>query len=563
MVYQPSNPMIIQSDLTILLEVDNPAFRNARDLVSQFCELIKSPEHIHTYSISKLSLWNAIANGIKKEDILLGLQKYTKFDIPSNILYEIKDAYTRYGEITLLKDDENFILQFKTESVYKEVLHYKPIKEFILSYTFLEIYIKKMARGRIKQILIDLGYPVNDLAGYKKGEDLRINFRSKTLQNETFKLRGYQEEAISSFHQDGSLQGGNGVIVLPCGAGKTVVAMGVMEKIQEHTIILTTSTLAVKQWIRELIDKTDISPEDIGEYSASKKQIRPVTVTTYQMLTYRSNKTDEFLHMELFNKHNWGLIVYDEVHLLPAPVFRATVEVQSTRRLGLTATLIREDGLETDVFSLIGPKRYDIPWQTLEEKGFISPVKCFEIRVAMSESDRLVYAAASKKEKFRLSSENSKKDDIVQKLIEKHKGEQILVIGQYLDQLKRIACNLNLPLITGNTAMGLREELFNKFRDGDLQIVVVSKVANFAIDLPEASVAIQVSGTYGSRQEEAQRLGRILRPFGPTKQAYFYTIVSRDSSEQDYALHRQLFLTEQGYRYNIYSPGDPILFSKV
>ncbi len=563
MVYQPSNPMIIQNDTTILIEVNNQSFKEASQFTRQFCELIKSPEHIHTYKLTKLSLWNAIANGIEKEDILLGLQKYTKFDIPQNILYEIDDAFVRYGEVILEKENDHLLLQFRRSKIFKEILHCKLMKDHITSHQELQINIKNESRGRVKQLLLKLGYPVKDYAGYSSGDKLKISFREKTLNGEFFELRDYQKDAINAFYREGSSQGGSGVVVLPCGAGKTVIAMGAIEKIKEHTIILTTSTIAVKQWIRELIDKTDIKEEDVGEYTSSKKDIKPITVTTYQMLTYRSKKNGEFLHMDLFNNYRWGLIIYDEVHLLPAPVFRATIELQSTKRLGLTATLIREDGLEVDVFSLIGPKRYDMPWQILESQGFISPVKCYEVRVSMPESLRISYASATKKEKFRLASENNEKNKIIASLLEKHKKEQVLIIGQYIRQLKKISKEYELPIITGQTSTKEREELFRKFSDGEIEVIVVSKVANFAIDLPEAAVAIQISGTYGSRQEEAQRLGRILRPFGPCKQSYFYSLVSRDSVEQDYALHRQLFLTEQGYKYYVYSPSDPVLYSKV
>ncbi|MFP4456433.1 MAG: DNA repair helicase XPB [Clostridia bacterium] len=563
MTYQPDNPMIIQSDRTILLEVNNKKFEGARDFLATFAQLVKSPEHVYTYRLSDISLYNAIAKGIKKEDIRVGLEKYTKFDIPHIIMEEIDQAYYRYGQITLLKYQNDYILKFSAKDSFIEVSKYKPFQEHIKEFKRNEIIIKSNSRGRVKQLLLKLGYPVEDLAGYVEGEEFSISFRDKTLEGEEFSLRKYQKEAIDAFYRKGDIRGGNGVIVLPCGAGKTVVAMGIMSNINEKTIILTTSTVAVKQWKRELIDKMDINEEDIGEYISASKEIKPITITTYQMLTYRKEKSADFLHLDLFNSYNWGLIIYDEVHLLPAPVFRATVEVQSTRRLGLTATLVREDGLETDVFSLIGPKRFDMPWQTLEEQGHIAPVKCYEVRIAMPEKLRLEYVSTRKRKKFRLASENVKKNEIVEKLLQKHKNDQVLIVGHYLNQLKKISKDFDLPIITGETNINDRERLFCDFREGKIQALVVSKVANFAIDLPEASVAIQISGTFGSRQEEAQRLGRILRPFGDEKQAHFYTLVSRDSVEQEYALNRQLFLTEQGYKYGIYSPGSPVLFSKV
>src|SRR6056297_2201959 len=563
MTYQPNNPMIIQSDKTILLEVKNDKFESARDFLATFAQLVKSPEHVYTYKLSSISLYNAIAKGIKKEDIRLGLEKYTKFDIPHIIMEEIDQAFYRYGLITLHKYEKDYILKFRKRDVLLEIIQYKPIKEFIKEVQKDSIVIHSSSRGRVKQLLLKLGYPVEDLAGYRTGEKFSVSLRSETLQGEEFHLRKYQKDAINSFYKQGDIRGGNGVIVLPCGAGKTVVAMGIMANINERTLILTTSTVAVKQWIRELIDKTTINEEDIGEYTAASKEIKPITVTTYQMLTYRREKGEGFLHLGLFNNYNWGLIIYDEVHLLPAPVFRATVEVQSIRRLVLTATLVREDGLETDVFSLIGPKRFDMPWQELEQQGYIAPVICYEVRIAMPEQLRLEYVSATKRKKFRLSSENHKKSEVIENLLHKHKDDQILIIGHYLNQLRKISKEFELPIITGQTSISERERLFSEFREGKIQALVVSKVANFAIDLPEASVAIQISGTFGSRQEEAQRLGRILRPFDGNKQAHFYTLVSRDSVEQEYALNRQLFLTEQGYKYGIYSPGSQLLFSKV
>ena len=548
----PLNPIIVQSDRSILLEVDHPLHAEARDALAQFAEIEKSPEHIHTYRISPLSLWNASAAGLTPNHVVELLAQFSKYDIPANIITDIYDYMKRYGRLKLLKTAGQLILHSPDTALISEIAHHKRVQPYLLSqvddYT---LRIDPARRGHIKQALIHIGFPAEDLAGYSEGTTLPIELREKTASDKPFSMRAYQEASVSAFYLDGSPGGGCGVIVLPCGAGKTIVGIGTIATLQRSTLILTPNTVAVRQWIAELLDKTTIQPEQIGEYTGERKEIRPITVSTYQILTYRPTEESDFPHFSLFTGQDWGLIIYDEVHLLPAPVFRITAEIQARRRLGLTATLVREDGREADVFSLIGPKRYDVPWRDLEKQGWIATAECHEIRVSLRETERLEYAVAEEREKYRIAAENPIKLDIVHRLVAKHQDDQILVIGQYIDQLKALAELLNAPLITGRTSNGQREKLYEQFRRGDLKRLVVSKVANFAIDLPDANVAIQVSGTFGSRQEEAQRLGRILRPKVDGSFAYFYTIVTRDTRDQDFSANRQLFLTEQGYRYLI------------
>ncbi len=553
MDYNPQKPVIVQSDRTILLEVQHPQFLHARDFLSSFAELVKSPEYIHSYRLSPLSIWNAAAGGMTASKMIEGLKTFSKFAIPQNITYEITELVARYGQLKLYQDDEGLLyLEAADKMLLLEIKNRPAVRQYLLhDLSDTRLAVDPQARGRLKQALIKANYPVEDLAGYAIGEPLQVPLRQHTLHGEGFALRDYQQQAIDAFYLHGTPQGGNGVIVLPCGAGKTVVGMGVMQAVASYTVIITTSIVAVRQWRSELLDKTELTEDMIGEYTGESKEIKPVTITTYQMLTWRKSTQSAFKHMEIFKQHNWGLIIYDEVHLLPAPVFRATTELQSLRRLGLTATLVREDGREDDVFSLIGPKRYDVPWHDLERQGWIAPASCYEVRVPMEEELRFQYAIATKRARYRLASENPAKIDIIKKLLVKHQKEQILIIGQYIRQLKEIALELDVPLITGSTPNSIRTDYYQQFQEGRISILVVSKVANFAIDLPEASVGIQVSGTYGSRQEEAQRLGRLLRPSKNQLQASFYTLVSRDSSEQEYALNRQLFLTEQGYRYYI------------
>lgn len=553
MTYQPQNPLIVQSDQTVLLEVMNPRFEEARDLLSRFAELVKSPEHIHTYQITPLSLWNAAASGMDAQSILEGLERLSKYPLPQNLKQDIVDYVARYGRVQLRRGSGGaLLLQSDDPVLLTEVWHNKQVRRYLLEQRPDGLSVDPARRGHVKQAMIKAGIPVEDLAGYTPGTPMPIALRTTTTAGRPFSLRPYQQQAVSAFYKGGSIFGGSGVICLPCGAGKTVVGMGAMAAIQEQTLILTTNVTAVRQWIDELLDKTSLTRDQIGEYTGEVKQIRPVTISTYQMLTYREpGDEQEFPHFGLFNAQPWGLVIYDEVHLLPAPVFRITAEIQAMRRLGLTATLIREDGREEDVFSLIGPKRFDMPWKLLEGQGFIAEALCHEIRVALHSDCRIPYANASDRAKFRIASENPDKLPLVRELVHRHQDDMILIIGQYLDQLEKIAAMLDAPLITGRVPNREREALYAKFRRGEIKILVVSKVANFAVDLPDANVAIQVSGTFGSRQEEAQRLGRILRPKSDGSTAYFYTLVTRDTKEQTFAANRQLFLTEQGYRYQI------------
>lgn len=554
MAYRPDNPVIVQSDRSVLLEVERALYEDARDALAQFAELEKSPDYIHTYRITPLSLWNAASAGLTAEDIIASLQKFAKYDIPQNVLLDVREYVGRYGRLRLLKEGADLILESGDRALVLELLHQKSVKPYILAeLTPNRLLVDNQHRGLLKQALIKIGFPVEDVAGYVDGASLPIELRDTALSGKPFSLRAYQRDAVSVFYAGGSARGGSGVLVLPCGAGKTVIGIATLARIQQQTLVLTTNITALRQWRDELLDKTDITPDQVGEYSGEAKEIRPITLTTYQILTYRKNKDDDFVHMGLFNNENWGLIVYDEVHLLPAPVFRAVADIQGKRRLGLTATLVREDGKEDDVFSLIGPKKFDVPWKQLEQQGWIAKAACIEIRVPMPEENRLEYAVADNKAKFRLASENPAKLDIIRRLIKRHQGDNILVIGQYIDQLEMISREFDAPIITGKTPSKEREVLYAKFKKGEIKLMIVSKVANFAIDLPDANVAIQVSGTFGSRQEEAQRLGRVLRPKGEGIEniAHFYSVVTKDTKDQDFAQNRQLFLTEQGYRYTV------------
>lgn len=545
-------PLIVQSDNTVLLEVNNPDFENARDSLSPFAELEKSPEHIHTYRITPLSLWNAASLDYTQEQILATLKKYSRYIVPDIVIANIRDFMSRYGLIKLTKQDDNLILS--TEDAY--LLNHLMTENKVNTY-FEErlndttVRVKARMRGHIKQALIKTGFPVEDLAGYEDGDSCEIYLRTTTSTDVPFQIRDYQNSAIKAFHRGGSLDGGSGVVVLPCGAGKTIVGIGIMELIKTETLILVTNTIALRQWRNELVDKTTLTPDLIGEYSGEIKEIKPITIATYNILTYRKNKKEDFLHFNIFSSKNWGLIIYDEVHLLPAPVFRMTAEIQSKRRLGLTATLVREDGMESDVFSLIGPKKYDMPWKMLEEQNWIAEAICTEIRITFPEDLKRNYSVAQDREKFRIASENPQKVIFVKKILEYHPDASILIIGQYIDQLKDIAARFGFPIITGVTPNPEREILYEQFRKGEVKNLIVSKVANFAIDLPDANVAIQISGTFGSRQEEAQRLGRILRPKEDDNRAYFYTIITANSVEERFSHNRQLFLTEQGYTYII------------
>lgn len=558
--FDPTNPFIVQSDRSILVEVDNPRYAEARDALAPFAELEKSPEHIHTYRISNLSLWNAAAAGFTAEQMVAVLNRYTKFPIPANLPADIAETVSRYGRVRLERMDEQSLrLVCDDRPLLAELARQKKVREYLGErLDEVSFAIAPEFRGVLKQALIGVGYPAEDLAGYTEGLALPVSLRETAVSGQPFRVRDYQRDAADVFHAGGNVRGGSGVIVLPCGAGKTIVGIVAMALLQKSVLILTTSITAVKQWKREIIDKTNLTDTEVKEYTGELKEIGAVTVATYQILTYRPDKTEDFPHFGLFEERDWGLIIYDEVHLLPAPVFRVTAQIQARRRLGLTATLIREDGREGDVFSLIGPKKYDVPWRELETKGWIASASCTEIRVALpDDKTRMDYAVADHRAKYRIASENEAKDEVVSELLARYHDQRVLIIGQYLSQVRRLSERFEIPIITGSTPTGEREELYNKFRKGELRHLVLSKVGNFAIDLPDANVLIQVSGTFGSRQEEAQRLGRILRPKSSGEgDAHFYTLVTRDTRELDFAHHRQMFLTEQGYTYEILDEKD-------
>ncbi|HEX8035423.1 MAG TPA: DNA repair helicase XPB, partial [Ktedonobacterales bacterium] len=552
MPIQTQNPLVVQSDRTLLLEADHPLYAEARDALAQFAELEKSPEHIHTYRLTPLSLWNAAAGGLTAAMVVEMLERFSKYELPPNVVSDVRDYIGRYGRIKLFREDGGLVLRSDDAVLIAEITRQKRMQPYILAQRDgLSLNVDPARRGHVKQALVSIGYPAEDLAGYTEGEPLAFGLRETALSGNPFTMREYQGDAVAAFHADGTARGGSGVVVLPCGAGKTIVGIGAMAAVQKATLVLSPNTVAVRQWIAELLDKTTLTADQVGEYTGERKDIRPVTVTTYQILTYRPSEDGEFPHFGLVTGHNWGLIVYDEVHLLPAPVFRLTAEIQARRRLGLTATLVREDGREADVFGLIGPKRFDVPWRELERQGWIATAECHEIRVALPDDQRMPYALSEEREKYRMAAENPVKMQVVQELVSQHAEDQVLIIGQYLDQLKYLSELLDAPLLSGRTSNAQREKYYDQFRRGELKRLVVSKVANFAIDLPDANVAIQVSGTFGSRQEEAQRLGRILRPKSDGRPAHFYTIVTRDTRDQDFSANRQLFLTEQGYRYTI------------
>lgn len=554
MSFDPTAPVIVQSDKSILVEVNNARYGEARDTLAAFAELEKSPEHIHTYRITPLSLWNAASAGVGAAEIVESLNRLGKYELPENVRRDIEEYVSRYGRIRLLKGEGRQLRLVSDDSaLLLEIERHKTVAP-LLSGRDREgaLIVDQAQRGRIKQALVQIGYPAEDLAGYVTGAALSMHLLPRTRGEDLpFVLRHYQEDAVAIFHAGGSERGGSGAIVLPCGAGKTVVGLGIMAELQCNTLILTPSIVAARQWLHEILDKTDVPAEMLGEYTGEHKDIRPITATTYQVLSYRKRRSDEFPHFAIFDERDWGLIIYDEVHLLPAPVFRVTAEIQARRRLGLTATLVREDGREEDVFSLIGPKKYDVPWRELERQGWIATALCHEIRIGMPDELRMEYALAEEREKYRVAAENPGKLATLDHLVHKHRNEQVLIIGQYLDQLNAIAERYQAPLITGKTVTREREKLYDAFRRGEVKLLVVSKVANFSIDLPDANVAIQVSGTFGSRQEEAQRLGRVLRPKANGLLAHFYTLVTRDTRDQEFAANRQMFLTEQGYGYEI------------
>lgn len=573
MSLRPDDPLIVQGDRTLMLHTvravrdaagrpardaqgrplleEHPRFAAARDDLALFAELEKSPDYLHTYRITPVSVWNAAALGISAERIEEILEEYACVPVPQNVLVEIREWIGRYGLLCLEQREGGFELVARDPSVLADVLGYSEIAKLLERRDDGRVFVTPLQRGAVKHALIKLGFPVDDRGGYIAGDALTVPLRERTLSGRPFGLRPYQGAAAQAFYAGGSVLGGSGVVVLPCGAGKTVVGMAVMNLVGQKTLVLTTNTVAVRQWREELLDKTGLGEDQVGEYTGDEKLVRPVTITTYQMLTWRRSKTDEFEHFGLFSSQNWGLVIYDEVHLLPAPIFRATADLQARRRLGLTATLVREDGKEDEVFCLIGPKRYDVPWKVLEGQGFIAPAQCVEVRVPLDPALRSDYQAADARGKFRVASENPAKLPVLERLIESHKDGRVLVIGQYITQLEVLAKALRAPLITGKTPNAERERLYEAFRKGDVRLLVVSKVGNFAIDLPDANVAIQVSGTFGSRQEEAQRLGRVLRPKSDGSGAIFYSIVTLGSRDQEFAEKRQLFLTEQGYTYRI------------
>lgn len=544
-------PLIIQSDLTILLDVHNPSAAAARSDIIPFSELVKSPEHVHTYLLSALSLWNAASAQVSIEEVISRLKKWSRFEIPETVINFVTEMGGRFGSIVLQPwpDDPNFyLLTLKQARHAAEIMARKHIAE-MLSVVEQGFLVPAYQRGELKLQLIKLSLPVDDQIPLTKGEYVPLSFREVSLRGVPFVLRDYQRLASEAVLGDGGSGTGYGTIVLPCGSGKTVVGMEIMQRLKTRTLILSTNVAAVHQWIAEIEDKLDVDSSLIGEYSGVRKEIKPITVCTYQVLTWRADKESDYPHMKILREGNWGLIIYDEVHMLPAPVFKITAELQAIHRVGLTATLIREDNREDEVFSLVGPKRYDVPWSELEDQGWIAEALCVEIRVPLPQELEIPYAIANKREKYRIASENYRKLEIVKELIANHPHDYILVIGQYLDQLKLVANEIGAPLITGATSNVRRDELYNLFREGKERILVVSKVANFAIDLPDASVAIQISGTFGSRQEEAQRLGRILRP--KRQSSHFYTLVTRFSTEEEFSANRQKFLAEQGYAYRM------------
>ena len=541
-------PLIVQSDKTVLLEIDHALADEARAALAPFAELERAPEHVHTYRITPLALWNARAAGHDAEQVVDVLERYSRFPVPQPLLIDVADTMSRYGRVTLHKHPAHgLVLESAEPAILAELERHRKIRPMLGARIDDEtIAVHPSERGRLKQELLKVGWPAEDLAGYVDGEAHPIALSTAT---EPWELRDYQRYAADSFWE-----GGSGVVVLPCGAGKTMVGAASMARAQTTTLILVTNTVAGRQWRDELLRRTTLTEEEIGEYSGERKEIRPVTIATYQVVTRKTK--GEYRALELFDSRDWGLIIYDEVHLLPAPVFRMTSDLQSRRRLGLTATLVREDGREGDVFSLIGPKRYDAPWKDIEAQGFIASAECVEVRTTMSESERMTYATAETADRYRLAASASGKLRVVEKLLAKHAGQPTLIIGAYIDQLEELSARFDAPVIEGRTATKRRQELFDAFRTGEISVLVVSKVANFSIDLPEAAVAIQVSGTFGSRQEEAQRLGRLLRSKADGGQAHFYSVVSRDTLDSEYAAHRQRFLAEQGYAYRIIDADD-------
>ena len=546
-------PLIVQADGAVLLETQHPQYEVARERLACFAELEKSPEYVHFYRITPISIWNAAALGEKAEQVIPWIEGNARFPVAKEITERIAEWFRRYGLMRLEKaSDERLELISAESEVLSEVIEHATVEDIIEVDDSGRVFLSAVRRGDLKQALVKLGYPVDDRGGYESGAGMDFELSC----DEGFQLRDYQQKAAAAFHMGGSDLGGCGVVVLPCGAGKTVVGIAAMNLLKTNTLVLTTNTIAVRQWVREIRAKTSLTENDVGEYTGDHKNIRPVTVATYQILTHRRGKLDGFTHLDLFDRGSFGLIIYDEVHLLPAPVFRATAGIQARRRLGLTATLVREDGRQDEVFSLIGPKRYELPWKHLEGLGFLAVARCFEVRVPLSEDRQRRYESSSARNQIRIAADNELKTDAVGALLRQHAKDRVLVIGQYLEQLRQLATVFGLPLITGQTNNAERDRLYAAFRQGDVPHLIVSKVGNFAVDLPDANVAIQVSGTFGSRQEEAQRLGRILRPKDDGGTATFYTLVSAATREQEFAKKRQLFLAEQGYAYEIIGAHD-------
>lgn len=545
-------PLIVQSDKTLLLEIDHPDAQACRMAIAPFAELERSPEHVHTYRLTPLGLWNARAAGHDAEGVVDALIKYSRYPVPHALLVDVAETMDRYGRLQLVNDPvHGLVLRALDRVVLIEVAKSKKLAGMLGAKLDDDtIAVHPSERGRLKQALLKLGWPAEDLADYVDGEAHPIELAEQGKDGvKPWTLRSYQREAVEAFWA-----GGSGVVVLPCGAGKTLVGAAAMAEAKATTLILVTNTVAGRQWKRELVARTSLTEDEIGEYSGERKEIRPVTIATYQVLT--SRKKGAFTHLDLFNARDWGLVIYDEVHLLPAPIFRFTADLQARRRLGLTATLVREDGREGDVFSLIGPKRYDAPWKDIEAQGWIAPAECTEVRVTLTDAERMAYATAEAEERYRMAATARTKLPVVRALVDRHPDEQVLVIGGYIDQLHQLGEYLDAPIVQGSTTNKERERLFDAFRSGEVRTLVISKVGNFSIDLPEAAVAIQVSGTFGSRQEEAQRLGRVLRPKADGRQAHFYTVVSRDTIDTEYAAHRQRFLAEQGYAYTIVDADD-------
>ncbi|WP_019869485.1 DNA repair helicase XPB [Salinispora oceanensis] len=545
-------PLIVQSDKTLLLEIEHPDAQACRLAIAPFAELERSPEHVHTYRLTPLGLWNARAAGHDAEGVVNALITYSRYPVPHALLVDVAETMDRYGRLQLINDPAHgLVLRAVDRVVLVEVAKSKKLAGMLgVKLDDDTIAVHPSERGRLKQALLKLGWPAEDLAGYVNGEAHPIELAEAGADGgKPWTLRSYQREAVEAFWA-----GGSGVVVLPCGAGKTLVGAAAMAEAKATTLILVTNTVAGRQWKRELVARTSLTEAEIGEYSGERKEIRPVTIATYQVLT--SRRGGAFTHLDLFGARDWGLVVYDEVHLLPAPIFRFTADLQARRRLGLTATLVREDGREGDVFSLIGPKRYDAPWKDIEQQGWIAPARCTEVRVTLTEAERMAYATAEAEERYRMAATTRTKLPVVKALLDRHPGEQTLVIGGYIDQLHQLGEYLDAPIVQGSTTNRERERLFDAFRSGELRTLVISKVGNFSIDLPEAAVAVQVSGTFGSRQEEAQRLGRVLRPKADGRQAHFYTVVSRDTIDTEYAAHRQRFLAEQGYAYTIVDADD-------